>query len=305
MSCCGRSGSRKIEQAGETGRRNMGAPDVGVFLSTTRIEDPAAACAAARGLGFRVVQLGKLPDACYTPAGNESLAGILRRHGLRAESLCVVFDGERYDSVETVSATVGFLPEGPLAGRLAYTRRCLDTAAALGIPLVTFHMGMLPASPADPAYQRIRRTVDEVGAYAARRNVTVGLETGQESPAALLAFLDRLDAPVKVNYDGGNFVAYRTGDPVEALQALYPRTVGVHIKDRLPPPEAGRIGPGERLGSGAARVDETLRLLLRLGWSRPIILETYAVQGDDPIETLARARAYVLDRLRAGGAAPA
>jgi sugar phosphate isomerase/epimerase len=279
----------------------MGTPDVGVFLSTTRIEDPAAACAAARALGFRVVQLGKLPDDCYTPAGNETLAGALRRHELRAESLCVVFDGERYDTVESVSSTVGFLPEEPLAGRLAYTRRCIDTAAALGIPLVTFHMGMLPASPASPAYQRLQRAVDGVGAYAARRKVAIGLETGQETAAELLAFLDRLSAPVKVNYDGGNFVAYQTGDPVEALQALYPQTVGVHLKDRLPPPEAGLIGPGERLGEGAARVDETLRLLLRLGWSRPIILETYAVRGDDPIETLAHARAYVLERLTGAG----
>ena len=284
----------------------MGAPDVGVFLSTTRIEDPAAACAAVRALGFRVVQLGKLPGDCYTPAGNATLSGVLRRHGLRAASLCVVFDGERYDSVESVSTTVGFLPEGPLAERLAYTRRCVDTAAALDIPLVTFHMGMLPDSLADPAYQRLQRAVDAVGAYAARRDVVIGLETGQESAAALLAFIDRLSAPVKVNFDGGNFVAYQTGDPVDALEALYPQTVGVHIKDRLPPPEPGLIGPAERLGAGTARVDETLRRLIHLGWSEPIILETYAVRGDDPIETLTHARAYVLERLaRAGRAEPA
>jgi sugar phosphate isomerase/epimerase len=280
----------------------MGAPEVGVFLSTTRIKDPAAACAAVRALGFRVIQLGKLPDDFYTPAGSETLGGILRQHGLRAESLCVVFDGERYDSVESTSMTVGFLPAGPLAERLAYTRRCIDTAAALGIPLVTFHMGMLPSSPADPAYQRVQRAVDDVGAYAARRKVTIGLETGQESAAELLAFLDRLSAPVAVNYDGGNFVAYQTGDPVDALKALYPQTVGVHIKDRLPPQEPGLIGPGERLGKGVARVDETIQLLLQLGWSQPIILETYAVKGDDPIETLTHARAYVLERLARAGA---
>jgi hypothetical protein len=57
------------------------------------------------------------------------------------------------------------------------------------------------------------------------------------------------------------------------------------------------IGPGARLGEGVAAVDETLRLLLRLGWSRPVILETYAVRGDDPIETLTHARAYVLEGL--------
>src|SRR5215212_6069571 len=110
--------------------------EVGAFLNTTRIADPAEACAAVAALGFRVIQFGKLPDASYAPAGTEALRGTLSRHGLTAISLCVVFDGERYDSVESVSTTVGFLPAEPLEGRLAYTRRCIDTAAALGIPLV-------------------------------------------------------------------------------------------------------------------------------------------------------------------------
>src|ERR687885_221203 len=100
----------------------MALPEVGVFLSTTRIPDPAEACAAVAALGFRVVQLGKLPDSYYTSAGADALEAILRRQGLAAISLCVVFDGERYDSVESVSQTVGFLPEAPLAARLAYAR---------------------------------------------------------------------------------------------------------------------------------------------------------------------------------------
>src|SRR5688572_20376998 len=272
-------------------------PEVGAFLSTTRMKDPAEACAAVQALGFRVIQFGKLPDSSYTPDGNKELERILRKHDLTAISLCVVFDGERYDTVESVSTTVGFLPAEPLAGRLAYTRACIDTAAALGIPLVTFHMGTLPSDVQSQPYQRVQRAVDQVGAYAGKKNVTIGLETGQESAAELLAFLDRLASPVKVNYDGGNFIAYTTDDPLDALRALFPQLVGVHIKDRLPPQAPGLIGPGERLGKGTARADETLALLLELGWSEPIILETYAVKGDDPIETLTHARAYVLERL--------
>jgi sugar phosphate isomerase/epimerase len=276
----------------------ISVPEVGVFLSTTRIKDPSEACAAVKSLGFRIIQLGKLPDSCYTPEGAEALRAVLRRHELTAASLCVVFDGERYDDVESVSRTVGFLPEAPLEGRLAYTRRCIDTAAALGIPLATFHMGMLPAAVDDPAYQRVLRAVDGVATYAGTQGVTIGLETGQESAAELLAFLDRCSAPVKVNYDGGNFVAYGTDDPLDALKALYPQTVGVHLKDRRPPGRPGRVGPGWRLGRGTARVDDTIQFLLDAGWTQPLILETYAVRGDDPIETLTHARAYVLERLK-------
>src|SRR6266508_1348683 len=131
----------------------MTIQEVGAFLSTTRIKEPAEACAAVQALGFRVIQFGKLPDSCYTHAGQQELDRTLRKHDLTAIALCVVFDGERYDSVESVSTTVGFLPAEPLEGRLAYTRRCIDAAAALDIPLVTFHMGMLPASPASEPYQ--------------------------------------------------------------------------------------------------------------------------------------------------------
>jgi sugar phosphate isomerase/epimerase len=163
-------------------------------------------------------------------------------------------------------------------------------------------MGMLPPAVDDPAYRRVLRAVDEVATYARRQGVTIGLETGQESAAELLAFLDRCSAPVKINYDGGNFVAYGSDDPLDALKALYPQTVGVHIKDRRPPERPGLVGPGWRLGEGTARVDETIQFLLAAGWTEPLILETYAVHGDDPIETLAHARAYVLERLVPTGA---
>lgn len=278
-------------------------PDVGVFLSTTRIPDPAAACAAVQALGFRVVQLGKLPETSYTPAGAAALASVLRRNELTAASLCIVFDGERYSDVESVRQTVGFVPQGPLAARLDYARRCIDTAAALGIPLVTFRMGMLPASTADPAYQRVQRAVDQLATRAGRLGVTIGLETGQESAADLLVFLDRCSTPVKVNYDGGNFVAYGTDDPLAALVALYPHTVGVHVKDRRPPAAPGLVGPACDLGGGTARVDETIRFLLDAGWTAPLILETYPVDGADPMQTLAAARAYVSRRLKNAGPA--
>ena len=84
---------------------------------------------------------------------------------------------------------------------------------------------------------------------------------------------------------------------LDALMALYPRTVGVHLKDRRPPDQPGLVGPGWRLGEGTARVDDTIQFLLGAGWTEPLILETYAVRGDDPIETLTHARAYVLQRL--------
>jgi sugar phosphate isomerase/epimerase len=279
----------------------MAIADVGVFLNTTGITDVDAACRAVRELDFREVQLGNLPDEYHTPPGRQRLAETLRAHGLRPVALSIVHEGGSYASVDAVRRTVGFLPPETVEARVQFSCRCLDTVQTLGIPLVTTHIGMIPSDPADPGYQRVLRAVERVAAYAHRIGATYAIETGQETAEELLAFIDRVDAPVAVNFDGPNFIAYQTQDPMEALPVLYPRTAGVHIKDYLVPAAPGLLSQACPLGAGAGRVDETLQYLIEHDYAGPLILETY--DRVSPLETLARSRAYVLERL--GRAAPA
>jgi L-ribulose-5-phosphate 3-epimerase len=271
----------------------MTVPEVGVFLSTSRIPNVADALAAVQTLGFRAVQLGKLADSAYSAAGVRDLARLLQQHGLVASSLCIVYDGESYANIDAVYRTVGLLPPETVADRVAYSQRCVNAAVDLGITLVTFHIGMLPADPADPGYQRIQDAVDQIAANAAKRGVKIGLETGQETAVELLAFIARLATPVGVNFDGANFIAYGTADPVAALEVLYPQIIGVHIKDYALPAAPGLLSRSAPLGQGAARVDDTVRYLLNAGFAGPLILETY--DSVNPLQTLAEARAYLTD----------
>ena len=281
----------------------MTVTDVGVFLNTTGIADVAQACRAVRELGFREVQLGKLPDEYHSPPGRRRLAGILGGEGLRAVALSIVHEGGSYASVDAVRRTVGFLPPQTVEARVRFSFRCLDTVAALGIPLVTTHIGLLPADPNDAGYRRVLRAVERVAAYAQRVGARYAIETGQETAEELLAFIARVDAPVAVNFDGPNFVAYQTQDPVAALEVLYAKTAGVHIKDYLPPAAPGLLSEACPLGEGAGRVDDTLQFLVDARYAGPLILETYDRVA--PLETLARSRTYVLSRLNAGPASPA
>ena len=281
----------------------MSTPEIGVFLSAartyrpgTRVLDVDAACAAVRDLGFATVQLGKLSDDLYAPNDTAALADTLRRHGLTACALTMVYDGESYADYASVQRTVGFMPAERVEERVAFSLRCVDTAAALGVPLVTTHVGLIPADEADPAYRQVLDATNRVAAHAAARGVRLALETGQESAAELLAFLDRLDHPAGVNFDGANFVCYRKDEPLAALRALYPRVLGVHVKDYLPPDE-GRLIRTCPLGQGAARVDETVAFLLEAGWACPLVLEVY--DETDPIGTIATARDHVQARLAA------
>jgi L-ribulose-5-phosphate 3-epimerase len=264
------------------------------FLPGTRVLDVERACAAVRGLGFRTVQLGKLPDEHYAPGGRDRLAGTLRRHGLTACALTMVYDGESYADLEAVRRTVGFMPEAHVEARIAYSLRCVDTAADLGVPLVTTHVGLIPADADDPAYRQVLDAANRVAARAAARGVQLALETGQESAEELMAFLDRLEHPAGVNFDGANFVCYRTDEPLAALRALYPRVLGVHVKDYLPPDQTRFTRPCP-LGEGGAQVDETLDLLVEGGFPGPLVLEVYS--EDDHTGTIARARDYVEAKL--------
>jgi sugar phosphate isomerase/epimerase len=271
-------------------------PEVGVFLSTTGIPDVQQALAAVRGLGFEKIQLGRLADSYYTPAGGAALGKLLQQADLTAISRCIVDPSESYADIEAVRRTVGLLPAETVAERVAYSKRCLDTAAELGISLVTFHVGLLPADPRDSGYDRVHRSVNQIAAHAATRGITLGLETGQETAEELLTFIDRLETPVAVNFDGANFIAYGTADPLAALKLLYPRIVGVHLKDYAPPPDPGQLSRPAPLGEGVARVGETIDYLLDAGFAEPLILETYDSQ--DPLATLAAARTYVHNHLQ-------
>jgi sugar phosphate isomerase/epimerase len=267
-----------------------------VFLSTARIPNVQQAFAAVRGLGFRVIQLGRLADSYYTPTGAAELARQLQQEDLVAAGLCIVYAGESYADVEAVRQTVGLLPLEMVAERVVYSQRCIDTASDLGISLVTFHVGLLPADPRDPEYERVERSVNQIASYAARKGVTIGLETGQETAEELLGFIGRLETRVEVNFDGANFIAYGTDDPLRALEVLCRRVVGVHLKDYAPPPAPGQLSRPVPLGQGAAHVDETLDFLLKAGFAGPLILETYG--ANDPIGTLTFSRAYVLDYVK-------
>jgi sugar phosphate isomerase/epimerase len=277
--------------------------DVGVFLNTTALADVAAACRAVRSLGFSEIQLGKLPDEYHSPPGRRRLQEIVEGEGLRAVALSIVHEGGSYANMDAVRRTVGFLPPETVEARVQFSFRCLDTVAALGIPLVTTHVGLLPPDPTDAGYERVRRAVGRVAAYAQRIGVTYAIETGQETAQELLAFIARVDAPVAVNFDGPNFIAYQTQDPIEALQLLYPQTAGVHLKDYLVPEAPGLLSKACPLGEGAGKVDETLRFLIDSGYEGPLILETYDRVA--PMETLHYSRAYVLERLRASPPVPA
>jgi len=278
-------------QTGRTARNPLG-----VFLRCTGVDDPLRALQAAKSLGFDTIQVSKLPDRFYTPEGAAEFAGRLRTTGIRADSVVAVFAGESYADRNTVVRTVGFRPLHLIKERLEYLRKCVDFADAIDARIVTFHMGFLPEDPEDAAYKAMLAAVTDIAGHAAKKQVTISLETGQETGEQLAAFLDKITvARVGVNFDPANLVIYGVDSPSRALKRVVARVTSVHVKDALPPETPGAMGREVRPGEGGAELKECFTILRASGFTGALIIENYVARGmkTDPMDELRIAKTFL------------
>ena len=257
---------------------------IGVFLRCTGRDDPADALAAVRSIGLDTIQISRLDDRFYTPSGAVEFKQMMSAAGVTATSVVIVFEGESYRDVPAVLSTVGFRPAELLDERLEYSRKCVDFAQTLGVGVVTIHMGFLPVDESDQAYERLLGAVRDLAGYAADRDTTLSLETGQETGEQLAQFLSKIpEYNVGVNFDFANMVLYRMGDPTDALRQVLDRVTSVHIKDGLPPESPEALGIEVPPGTGNARVKECLEVLHEADFQGPLIIENYTWRaGGDP-----------------------
>jgi sugar phosphate isomerase/epimerase len=278
-------------QAGRTARN-----PIGVFLRCTGLDDPLRGLQAVKSLGLDTIQVSKLPDRFYTPEGAAEFAGMLRDTGLRADSVVAVFAGESYADRDTVVRTVGFRPLHLIKERLEYLRKCVDFADAIGARIVTFHMGFLPENPEDEVYKAMLAAVTDIARYAAKKDVTISLETGQETGQQLAAFLDTITvARVGVNFDPANLIIYGVDAPSQALKHVISRVTSMHVKDAMLPETPGAMGREVRPGEGRAELMECFRTLRASGFRGALIIENYVARGmkTDPMDELRRAKTFL------------
>jgi L-ribulose-5-phosphate 3-epimerase len=111
-------------------------------------------------------------------------------------------------------------------------KRIVDFAADLGTTVVTTHIGVIPSDRNSRRYDTMLSACADMGAYAAGRGVSIGIETGPEPPKVLKRFLEDLNSPgMGVNLDPANLVMVQAEDPVKAVHVLAPYIVSTHAKD--------------------------------------------------------------------------
>ena len=100
--------------------------------------------------------------------------------------------------------------------------------------LVTFHAGFLPHDQSSAAFVKTVARLETVAEILAAKKITLGLETGQETAADLVALLQTLKSDnVGVNFDPANMVLYGSGEPGDAIRILGRHIRHVHVKDAM------------------------------------------------------------------------
>ncbi|HEX3717164.1 MAG TPA: sugar phosphate isomerase/epimerase family protein [Verrucomicrobiae bacterium] len=242
-------------------------------LQPSSVADLAAKLNAT---GIRRAQLAL--DPLRDPlAGWEQTEKVLQEKKIIIVSAMFGCVGEDYSTLETIRLTGGIAPDATWEQNRKNIRTSAGVAAKLRLKLVTFHAGFLPHDETAPAFAKMLRRLGEVSDIFAAEKIELGLETGQETAAALAGLLGKLDRPnLGVNFDPANMILYNKGDPVEALSTLAPWLRQVHIKDATKTKTPGTWGDEVQVGRGEVDWKSFFSVLRERAFSGDIVIEREA-----------------------------
>ncbi len=273
--------------------------EVGVFLPCLGESDIRKALFLAKGMGFRVCQLGA--DAFFNYGGDKEKEDFLReaikKAGMEVTAVFAGFPGERYDDIPTVRATVGFANKEKIPERVEIAKRTAEFTARIGVGIMAAHVGFIPPDTTDPLYDEMLKAVGEVVAHCQKLGLLFAFETGQETPEELRQFIQRLGYPnCRVNFDTANLILYGKAPSLEGIEVLKDYIVNTHMKDGIWPKEEGKLGEEVILGQGQANIEGCLKKFIEINYQGPLIIEREA--GADRIGDILYEKEY-LEELKA------
>lgn len=210
----------------------------------------------------------------------------------------------------------GFEIEQDNPDRVEKTKKIIDLAVEFGAKTVTTHIGVIPADKTHPRYKVMLNALTECGLYAKEKGVTLAIETGPETAATLLAFLQDTKGGVGVNLDPANFAMVTGQDPVAAVYLLKDYIVHTHVKDgkmldkNQDPTDvyhAFAVGGVDALnackgfqelpiGMGEVAWPQYLQALKDIGYDGFLTIEREC--GDDPVADIVAAAEFIKTQLK-------
>ena len=141
---------------------------------------PQDLIAKLQATGIRRVQLA-LDPLRENPGVWGETEGLFRQNGLTVVSGMFGCVGEDYSTLDSIRVTGGIAPDETWEQNRTNIRATAALAQRLGLKLVTFHAGFLPHDEKDPNFAKMLQRLAETADVFKAANISLGLETGQET----------------------------------------------------------------------------------------------------------------------------
>lgn len=257
------------------------ARSLGVVVDDMRLDAKRGIRRAAE-MGFGGVEL----SAVYGETAPENLSATGRRHlartvrdlGLNFQALIGDVGGMRFTD--------------PARGdeHLDRTRRILELAADMGVPIVAAQIGHFDENVPGEQRDRVVEAVRLIADHADRTGTIFAIETTGSRPEALHALLKGLDCPhLRATLDPAELVM-QGSDPLQAVATLANDIVLARVRDGLVG-SADRHGRETPVGEGQVNLIEYLAALEGADYAGPATVRR--TDTDRPIDELAAAKAYI------------
>ena len=278
---------------------NIAGHDIGVCSWSLGPADTQDMIDRVQELGLQHIQLamGALVD--LDDKRKHHALGLIRNSGLTIVAGMIGFPGEDYSTIAAIRRTGGYVPDDQWELRKRMTEQAANLTVEMGVQKLSTHLGFIPPS-SDPKYATMIERIKDVASMLAEKNLTLLMETGQETAPELLQFLNDLPVRnVQVNFDPANMILYGAGDPIDAVNVLGRHIGHVHIKDATMSEKPGvEWGVEVPFGTGQVPAREFLNALHGVGYRGPLTIEREA--GEDRMEDIA----FAIQTLRESSSPP-
>ena len=259
---------------------------------TQCLDWPVGVCSWSLGNDFEKIAEagGDCVHLAIAPAiannGNQYLAEVAKSK-LKITAAMINFPQEDYSTLESIKKTGGIVPDDCWWDNRELVLRAIELTAELKVQFLSMHFGFIETqnpAKAKTLIERTRMLADKAGEH----NVTLLMETGQESADELRGFIEKLHHPaLGVNFDPANMILYGKGNPVEAVGILGPWIKHVHIKDAIQTKTSGTWGSEAVWGKGEVDADKFLKALKGAGFTGALAVEREG--GDNRLDDIKQA----------------
>lgn len=189
--------------------------------------------------------------------------------------------------------TLGLIPRKYRDMRVKNLCDGADFAKKLGVTNVITHMGFIPENPHDPEFKPLCDAIRIVAKHLQANGQNLLFETGQETPTTMLRCFEEVGTDnLGVNFDTANLILYGKSNPVDALDTIGTRVMGVHAKDGKYPTNGKNTGGETPMGEGKVDFEAVLSGLYALGYDGYITIER-EIEGEQQIKDIRESRKFL------------